>query len=208
MRLHRVVAGCALALSAHGVTLADTPLGPYIGAAGGQADLRMDHALTDTFNNISKHDTGWQVMAGIRPLRFLGAELEYVNFGSRSYLDGLAPGSYPFAYTTGTIDAKAAALLAVLYAPLPVKFLDVYGKVGPARLQTSVHGLVQEPDLICLPDPDCGHLVTHGATTTDLAYGAGLQLKFGAAAIRAEYERIRVNTGDPSLASLGLTWSF
>jgi hypothetical protein len=45
-------------------------------------------------------------------------------------------------------------------------------------------------------------------TDARLAYGAGVQVKFAAFAARFEYERISAGTGDPELASLGITWSF
>ncbi len=43
---------------------------------------------------------------------------------------------------------------------------------------------------------------------TNFAYGAGLQGKIGALAIRAEYERISASGGNPDIISLGVTWTF
>jgi hypothetical protein len=40
------------------------------------------------------------------------------------------------------------------------------------------------------------------------AYGAGLQIRLGSFALRTTYERISVNTGDPDLLSLGVSWLF
>ena len=203
MKLHRTAVaatGCVFAAISCKAALAATPFGLFVGAAGGEADVRMERSLTSTLNDVSEHDTGWKVMVGIRPIQLVGVELEYLDFGSPSYRSGTFP------LTTGTVRAKAETLLGVLYAPLPVPFLDVYGKLGPARLQTSVHGTIG--GIFCPAfQPNCG-VISNSQTNTDLAYGAGVQLKFGSAAIRAEYERIKANTGDPSLASLGLTWTF
>jgi Outer membrane protein beta-barrel domain len=203
MNLHRTVVaatGCVFAAISCTAALAATPFGLFVGAAGGQADVRMERSLTSTPTDVSEHDTGWKVMAGIRPLQLVGIELEYLDFGNPSYRSGTFP------VTTGAVRAKAETLFGVLYAPLPVPFLDLYGKVGPARLQTSVHGNIG--GIFCPSNyPQCG-VFSNSQTNTELAYGAGLQLKFGRAAVRAEYERINASTGDPSLASVGLTWTF
>jgi hypothetical protein len=43
---------------------------------------------------------------------------------------------------------------------------------------------------------------------TSFAAGVGAQVKFGSLALRAEYERFDAAGENPSLVSLGLTWSF
>jgi hypothetical protein len=45
-------------------------------------------------------------------------------------------------------------------------------------------------------------------TQTRLAYGAGARFKFGAPALRLEYERYPASSGDQSLLSLDLLWNF
>lgn len=55
--------------------------------------------------------------------------------------------------------------------------------------------------------PSCPYLSEH-LTETDLAYGAGVRLRYGAAAFRAEYERINASFGAPYLFSVGVTWTF
>jgi hypothetical protein len=44
--------------------------------------------------------------------------------------------------------------------------------------------------------------------STNVAFGLGVQGKLGSLAIRAEYERIAANAGNPDLLSLGVTWTF
>ena len=41
-----------------------------------------------------------------------------------------------------------------------------------------------------------------------LAYGAGVQGKWGPLVVRGEYERINAGGGDPDLLSLGAIWRF
>jgi opacity protein-like surface antigen len=175
-------------------------LGLYIGGAVGQADLHVDRSLTGTLSDVSEHPAGWKAMVGIRPLSSVGAELDYLDFGNPRYASGATP-----TITTGTVDSKAVALFGVLYVPIPVSFLDVYGKVGVARLRTDVSGMTS--GLFCpVSLPNCGTIAV-SRTDTDLAYGAGVQFKFAAAAVRVEYERINSSNGSPDMLSLGFTWS-
>jgi opacity protein-like surface antigen len=184
--------------------IAQEPLGLYVGAAAGSADVRADARLTATPYDISRTATGWKAMLGIRPLPIVGAEFEYVDFGDPNYRqsDG-APTT-----TTGNVRSRTETLFGLLYAPIPVPFLDVFAKAGAARLQTKVHYEISP--LFCplsTVDPGCPFFST-SASSTDFAYGAGVQLKFSALAVRAEYERINSGLGAPDLLSLGLTWTF
>jgi len=45
-------------------------------------------------------------------------------------------------------------------------------------------------------------------TNTGFAAGAGAQFKLGSWAVRAEYERFNAAGANPSLVSLGVTWTF
>jgi len=193
-----------IALGTWGVSttaFAEDTLGFYIGAAAGESDVRLDRSLTSTLNDVSEHHSGWKAILGIRPLPIVGAELEYLDFGNPSYTSGASP-----TITSGVVDAKAGALFGMVYAPIPVPFLDVYGKLGLTRLHNTANGEIS--GLFCPAGfANCG-LIAVNRTNTDLGYGAGVQFKFGAAAIRAEYERINSSIGDPDMASLGLTWTF
>jgi hypothetical protein len=127
-----------------------------------------------------------------------------VDFGDPNYRQSDAVPTT----TTGNIRSRAETLFGLLYAPIPVPFLDLFAKAGAARLQTRVHGLISP--LFCpnsTIDPGCPFF-SASASSTDFAYGAGVQFKFGALALRAEYERINSGLGAPDLLSLGLTWTF
>ena len=56
-------------------------------------------------------------------------------------------------------------------------------------------------------NPNCA-LFRLDRTNTSFAAGAGAQYKLGAFAVRAEYERFNAAGGNPSLISLGFTWTF
>jgi hypothetical protein len=185
---------------------ADDAGGFYLGAAIGESHVRSSKEIlgdTDFVYPFDEHHSAWKVTAGIRPIPPLGVELEYIDFGNPSAASEI--GGFG---GISQVDAKALALFAVGYVPLPAPFLDLYGKLGIARLHTTV---TEVP-----PVPDCPGGASSCAATpfnisgsnTNVAYGAGLQGKFGSLAIRAEYERIAASGGNPDLVSLGVTWTF
>ncbi len=196
-----------------GPLVAADPLEIYIGGAVGKATVRADeitfvaptgNALTGPIS-LSKSETGWKILGGVRPISLLGAEVEYVEFGSPTASN--TPAGYGLGYTVD-MRSKAAAAFGVFYVPIPVPLLDVYGKVGLARVQTTVDataGLGCFGPLLC--PVAFGDFKRH-RTDSRFAYGAGVQVKPGRFAIRAEYERISTNTGDPDLLSVGATWTF
>ena len=196
-----------VALAASGAAKAADPLGFYIGGAVGQADVALDRSLSDTLNDVHMHDRGWELIAGVRPLQLLGAEVEYMNFGNPNYAaSGFPPQSPPVNTIAATAHVTADAVFGLLYAPLPIPWLDVYGKLGAARTQLNLNGRIL--DLFCVAGTvSCGVIATH-ETETDLAYGAGVQVKFDAAALRVQYERINASFGNPYMFTIGATWTF
>jgi hypothetical protein len=90
---------------------------------------------------------------------------------------------------------------------LPI--IDLYGKAGVARLQTTINASQMfycTIDSPCLPNPPPYH---QDSTDTRPAYGLGAQAKFLSLGVRAEYERISVpGGGSPDLYSLIATWTF
>jgi opacity protein-like surface antigen len=191
-------------------------LGLYAGAAAGQAEVRANEVYfaVPQSNGIplglNEHATGWRVLVGIRPISLIGAELEYVDFGNPSAVTP-APASFSNIFSNllgiGT-DAhpRATSLSGLLYAPVPLPPLNLYGKVGISRLRTDVHADVVCTTVNCpptIPFPP----FARNETTTNFAYGAGVQLKFSAFAVRLEYQRISASGGDPALLSIAVTWT-
>ena len=190
---------------------ATDPVGLYIGTGIGQASVRSD---TDTSGGgrlggrlqFDEHHSGWKALIGVRPISLLGAEVEYLDFGHPSK-SSYTPVLHLLATETDA-HAKAISVFALGYLPLPVP-LDIYGKAGVARLQTTVN---YSENYYCTIDSPCPFVPVQpfrkDRTDTRFAYGAGAQVKFSSLAIRVEYERISASSGDPSLLSLGLTWEF
>jgi opacity protein-like surface antigen len=198
-------AGCASSAFANNPV--ENPIGFYFGAGVGESDIRSDYGPYD-YGFPGYHDeyqTAWKALIGVRPIAPVGAELEYIDFGSpRNYYS-----YYNYNYYGEQDHPKATAAFAVGYLPIPLPFLDVYGKVGVARLQSDISGFV---------NPGCGPVATcpTGGTpfrqnlwNTDFAYGVGVQTKFfPGLAVRAEYERINQTGGDPEAVTVALTWTF
>jgi outer membrane immunogenic protein len=202
----------SILLLAFGATGASTPvladdlLGFYVGAAVGEAHVRTAKDIngdTDYDYHFDEQHGAWKMVVGFRPISPLGIELEYIEFGN--------PSSGPSNTGLGGLskaDQKAATLFGLGYLPLPVPFLDVYGKLGIARLHTTTTEVS--------PIPLCPAGLTSCSPTTfsmsdsstNFAYGAGVQGKIGSLAIRAEYERINASGGNPDIFSLGVVWIF
>jgi opacity protein-like surface antigen len=192
------------------------PLQFYVGAGIGAATVH--DAFIDLGNGAFRSfpDTsrlGWKVMMGIRPVSWLGAELEYLHLGS-SHLGPspfVAGNSNAGEFLGASSAARAGAGFAMGYLPLPISWMDVFGKVGVARLQMP-YGYSDEVPAACpLPAGGCLPLtrlsISQHEVDTGAAYGGGAQVHFDAFAVRAEYERLSTGIGDPYLLSIGFTWT-
>lgn len=180
------LAGVLLALTfATAARADDDPLGLYVGGAVGLAQVRSDQFSLSFDQSL----TGWKVLAGMRPISVLGAEVEYVDFG------------HPHTtFNGGTVnaDVKASAegLYALVYLPIPLPALDIYAKGGVARLQTSTNAEFPANNFATSSSKE------HGA------FGAGARVKFGQVSVGLEYERVAATDGSQDLYSLGLMWGF
>lgn len=168
-------------------------IGLYVGGAVGQSQLKADAPLgTLDRSSLKENHSAYKVMAGIRPISPFGVEVAYVNLGHpKGNLGGLP----------ADVTAKGTAAFAVIYL-LPVPVLDLYAKVGFARLQTTVNGTLFACDPAACPPYRLDN------TTTSYAVGAGVQVKLGSWAVRGEYEAFDTKVGRPGLATLGVTFSF
>ncbi|MFZ0007050.1 MAG: outer membrane beta-barrel protein [Steroidobacteraceae bacterium] len=185
--------GASLALVASLAAHAD-PLGFYVGAGVGESTVQSTQLLPV---QVYEHPTGWKVFAGWRPIQMFGAELEYVDLGSKdsSYSPTLAEHA----------SASAVAAFAVGYLPQPIPFLDFYGKVGVASLRTNTSTTYSGG---CPAFAGCPTGGVQDQTGARFAYAAGIELKFGAPAVRLEYQGFATSGGDQSLVSLDVLWNF
>jgi len=179
-----VVAGASiLSASPFTLTYAADLLGLYAGGAIGQSRVEAS-SQGYTPDSFKENHSAFKALVGIRPLPFLGAEVDYIDFGHpRGTLNG----------QQANASLKGAAAFGILYLPVPV--VDVYAKAGVARLESSLSSLASSGF----------HL---DRTDVHFAAGAGVQYKFNALAIRTEYEYFTSAGEHPNLLSLGLTWTF
>ena len=129
------VGACAASASA----LADNPAGFYLGAGVGYSTIRSDDSAYGLPGYFNDHQTAWKAIAGVRPIPFLGAEFEYIDFGHPSHDYGNYNSINYYGFDS---HPRASALFGVGYLPLPIPFVDVYAKAGVARLQTDVTTIV------------------------------------------------------------------
>ena len=197
---------CAVSAAAR----ADNLLGLYVGAGVGESTVRSDSGF-DPYYPVDSHPhhTAYKVLVGVRPIPFMGAEAEYIDFGHPTSAD-----SY-YNVNTGYYDSadshpRAGVLYGVGYLPLP--FVDVFAKVGEARLATNVSTFVGPPACPTGQYGSCGGssaLVSRDRIwQTKVAYGAGVQAHFLGLAVRGEYERINSTFGDPDAFMVSATWTF
>jgi opacity protein-like surface antigen len=181
----------------------DNPAGFYVGAGVGASNIGSDGYGYDGNYAYNHDETAWKLIAGVRPIAPVGAELEYIDFGRADDSPNYGYNGYQFNELSTA--SKATALFAVGYLPLPIPFLDIYGKAGVARLQQ---------DSTTYYDA-CGQTGCVGTEayrnddwSTDFAYGVGVQTKWLGLAVRAEYERIDASGRDPDALTVSATWTF
>jgi hypothetical protein len=178
------------------------PLGLYVGGAVGAGQVAVGLPYTSlavpSATEFKNSSTAFELMLGIHPVPVLGAEVQYVDLGN--------PSGNVYGFPANA-SVKGESAFGVVYLPIPV--IDVYGKAGVARLQTTASGFFPTGSNVCVAGSPCGSIPFQlSRTTSDFAMGAGAQFHFGAWAIRAEYERFGAAGANPSLAVVGFTWTF
>jgi opacity protein-like surface antigen len=194
---------CAVSTAA----LADNPVGFYIGAGAGYSSIRSDDSAYGSPGYFNDHQTAWKGIIGIRPISLVGLEAEYIDFGQ----PGHHHGHYDTNYYGEDSHPRAGALFAMGYLPIPLPYLDIYGKAGAARLKTTVNSVVPncDPNFNCTAIVGGGYVYRHDETDTKFAYGVGVQSRFPfGLTLRGEYERISSSFGDPDAFTVSATWTF
>jgi len=154
--------------------------GFYLGASVGQANLKIDDLTNNTFSDddFSGDDMAYKLIAGIRPLDWLGVEAAYVNFGE------------PEDTVVGTkLKADGDGISAFAVGFLATGPVDLFAKVGLISWDSKIGGSFDDDG-------------------TDLAYGAGAQFRVLGLSIRAEYEKFDISDVDLDMVSVGVTYTF
>ena len=168
----------AVALFALPAAAADN--GFYLGASVGQANLKIDDLTNNTFNDddFEGDDLAFKLIAGMRPLDWLGVEAAYVNFGE------------PEDTVVGTkLKADGDGISAFAVGFLATGPVDLFAKVGLISWDSKISGSFDDDG-------------------TDLAYGAGAQFRVLGLSVRAEYEKFDISDVDLDMISVGVTYTF
>ena len=153
--------------------------GSYLGGSVGQANLKIDD-LSDGIStaDFDADDTAFKLIAGMRPLDWLGIEAAYVNFGE------------PEDTVLGQkLKADGDGISAFAVGFLPTGPVDLFAKVGLISWDSKIGGTFDDDG-------------------TDLAYGVGAQFRVLGLSIRAEYEKYDISDVDLDMISVGLTYTF
>jgi hypothetical protein len=194
------LAAVVLLINPGGNAVAEDLLGFYVGGAIGQSRVEAKETACEcdlgsliVTETLDKKHLAFQATLGARPISWVGAEINYIDFGN--------PGGDAFGLPASA-SIKGPAAFGVLYLPIPI--VEVYLKAGVARLESDVNYSYCSPCAcnFCLLAVRSNHTNTSGAG------GVGAQYKFGSWAARAEYERFNVAGENPSVWSLGITWTF
>lgn len=207
-RIPLVVSLAALVVSLASASVsADTVIGLYSGAAvGGSVSRSEDNAaFTHQDLKFNQDTAAWEGFIGARPLPLLGVELAYIDFGSAS---GPAPRTPFFGYFKDNSKQNATTLTGVGYLPLAIPFLELYGKLGVARLHSETQASYLPPSCPIRVNCTVPYTVHQSQSSTDVAYGGGAQTRVGRLGIRAEYERISASARNSDLLALGVFWNF
>lgn len=173
-----IVAAILLFASSSPLLAADN--GFYLGASVGQANLEVDDLAGLSAADFDGKDTAFKVIAGFRPLDWLGVEASYVNFG------------HPDDDVLGErFEAEVDGFSAFAVGFLAVGPVDLFGKLGGIQWDSNFRG---------------GGLKGDG---TDFAYGVGAQFRLLSLSFRAEYEAFDLSgVDDLNMISLGVTYTF
>jgi Outer membrane protein beta-barrel domain len=178
--MRKLILLTGLLAASTGVHAADN--GVYVGAGIGQSNIQVD-SIVGTIDDFDGDDLGYKVIVGVRPFDWLGFEANYVNFGE--------PDDTVFG---AKIETEGYGLSGYAVGFLSLGPVDVFAKAGAVSWDTKigVEGL-SKTDL----------------DGTDLAYGAGVQVRLLSLGVRAEYEIFDIDDfDDASFLSLSLTYTF
>jgi opacity protein-like surface antigen len=174
------------------------PSGPYIGAAYGRFDLKIDSfndvgtAVSDVTHSTS-HDA-FKIDAGWRFLPFLALEADYLNFGT------------PHDSFTGTGSDGNYRLHLSGFAPFVVGTLPA----GPVELFAKAGYLYYDANLRVNFNAPGNQVFESDHNQSNFIYGGGIGVTLiGHLNINAEYDQIRVTNAHNSNALwLGAAWRF
>jgi len=161
--------------------------GLYLGALAGKASFEYKDFEDDFEDNFKGDDTGYKLFLGYRFGSFVAAEVGYVDLGSaEDTVLGVDVGLETTAW-----DASVLGIL-------PIGPFDLFAKAGVISWDAEFDAAFDGVSFGSLSD-----------SGTDMAYGVGAAMNFGALAVRLEYERFDIaDSENVFMFTGGITWFF
>ncbi|MDH4260574.1 MAG: porin family protein [Gammaproteobacteria bacterium] len=170
--------------------------GFYLGAGAVQSDYGL--ANPGALSPFDDNTGGYKLIAGWRPLDSFGVEASYIDHGNATVPSGIVCIQFITVPcpASASLTAKTLSAFAVGYLDLPL--VDLFAKVGVNSWKFDGHSIGGFVPVFRVNE-----------SGTDLAYGAGIQVRFGSVGARLEYERFNIvqNEGLDTI-SLSLTYTF
>jgi len=175
-----------------GASIAQADNGSFYFGAGVTSNKLNDIVVQGTaFPDIDKGS--WKVFAGFRPISVFAVEADYLDLCSNTVEGTCTDCCMQACRGLYESDAQAFAAYALGFLPIPVPFLDLYGKAGLARAQLSTK-------------------IFGSATSnrgTEFAWGVGVQAHISMFGARLEYEQFNIpNSSGAKVASLSVLLNF
>jgi Outer membrane protein beta-barrel domain len=170
----------------------------YLGAGVTDSSLTANNSGYIAYGRPDLKNNSWKAFAGVRPLKWLAVEADYIDLGSGSTT------TFSNEYTNTThADSSAWAAYAIGFLPVPLPVVDFYGKVGVARWKLE-SSLIQVPNFV-----QTGTIITpRSYSGTDFAWGVGVQAHVKMFGVRLEYEGFDVDSNTANVASLSVFLNF
>lgn len=175
-----------------GASVAHADNGSFYFGAGATSYKLNDILVQGTaFPDLNK--SSWKVFAGFRPISAFAVEADYLDLGSATAEGECTECCMKVCRGFLQSDAQVFAAYALGFLPIPVPFLDIYGKAGFARSKLGTN--------------DSGFTTSN--RDTEFAWGVGVQAHTSMLGARLEYEAFNIpNTSGAKVASLSVFVNF
>jgi len=187
MRKLVLVTGLAL-----GASVAQADNGSFYFGAGITSNKLNDIVVQGTaFPDLNSGS--WKVFAGFRPISAFAVEADYFDLGSNTVEGACTACCMQACRGLFQSDAQVFAAYGLGFLPIPVPFLDFYGKAGLARSKLNTK-------------------IFESATSsrgTEFGWGVGVQAHISMFGARLEYEQFAIpNTSGAKIVSLSVSLNF
>jgi hypothetical protein len=155
--------------------------------------------------------TAWKLVGGFRPIRVVGVEIQYLDFGDgdESFRSG-GGGQIPRQLAEASASSDATVVSATFFIPERVQTADFYAKLGMAHLDDALQVSGYDANGPgCVPAiPNCAFDLSVETSDSVPYVGLGARFTVGpATGVRVEFEAIDRDAGDATtLLSVGVAW--